>query len=66
LFTGGTEIDQIHCIFKLLGTPNRNLWPAVRELPHWRNNFPNFEVRAIGTTWPCIHHSALTLLNVSS
>jgi hypothetical protein len=64
LFPGGTEVDQIHCIFKLLGTPTKLLWPSVRELPYWRNNFPCFEPRDIGLTWSCIHPSSLQLLKV--
>jgi len=34
---GDSEIDQLHKIFRVLGTPTNNDWPGVQELPYWRN-----------------------------
>lgn len=33
LFNGESEIDQIHKIFKTLGTPNGEIWPEFWKLP---------------------------------
>ncbi|CAM9616672.1 unnamed protein product [Discosporangium mesarthrocarpum] len=33
LFPGHGDIDQIHCIFKVLGTPTEESWPTAKELP---------------------------------
>ena len=33
LFNGRAEIDQLHKIFKLLGTPNDKIWPEFSSLP---------------------------------
>ena len=35
LFSGKSDIDQLACIFKILGTPNEKSWPNVIELPEW-------------------------------
>ena len=33
------EIDELLCIFKILGTPTDESWPGVTELPNWREEF---------------------------
>lgn len=42
-FAGDNEIEQLHHIFHLLGTPSEQVWTGLQDLPYWRNNFP---------TWP--------------
>ena len=37
---GDSEIDQLHRIFQVLGTPTDEVWPGVQSLPFWRNSFP--------------------------
>lgn len=34
LFQGNDEIDQLHKIFKLLGTPDDKIWPGFSNLPN--------------------------------
>ena len=34
LFQGQDEIDQLHQIFKLLGTPDEKIWPGWNQLPN--------------------------------
>lgn len=29
LFTGDSEVDQLYRIFRVLGTPNEEIWPGV-------------------------------------
>ena len=43
LFPGESEIDQLHKIFKILGTPTVDVCPGLLSLPHWRNSFPEWE-----------------------
>jgi len=38
LFPGRSNVDELLCIFKILGTPSEKLWPGVTELPEWANN----------------------------
>jgi len=40
LFDGDSEQDQIRKIFRILGTPNEDVWPGVMQLDgfnkvHW-------------------------------
>lgn len=40
LFPGDSEIDEIFKIFRILGTPNEEVWPGVTSLPDWNKDFP--------------------------
>ncbi|KAJ1414127.1 kinase-like domain-containing protein [Ochromonadaceae sp. CCMP2298] len=48
LFKGYSDIDQIHSIFRLLGTPEPRDWPGLSEMPYWRNTFPQWPLAAPG------------------
>ncbi|WKA09193.1 hypothetical protein VitviT2T_026864 [Vitis vinifera] len=41
LFPGDSELQQLLHIFKLLGTPNEEMWPGVTKLPNW-HEFPQW------------------------
>ena len=43
LLPGDSDIDQIHKIFHLLGTPGEMDCPGITEFPLWRNNYPDWE-----------------------
>ncbi|KAI9032815.1 kinase-like domain-containing protein [Phycomyces nitens] len=43
LFAGDSQIDQLFRIFKVLGTPNEELWPGVSTLPTYKVAFPDWE-----------------------
>jgi cyclin-dependent kinase len=40
LFPGSSEKDQLNRIFKLLGTPTKQIWPSMVELPEYKENLP--------------------------
>merc|ERR1712187_1031918 len=40
LFSGDSEINQLHKIFFLMGTPNDKFWPGVTKLPEFSHFFP--------------------------
>ncbi|PVG04142.1 Pkinase-domain-containing protein [Serendipita vermifera] len=42
LFNGDSEIDQIFKIFRIMGTPNDEIWPGVSELPDYKSTFPQW------------------------
>ncbi|KAJ9100068.1 hypothetical protein QFC19_005748 [Naganishia cerealis] len=42
LFPGDSEIDEIFKIFRLLGTPNEEIWPGVSQLPDYKPTFPQW------------------------
>ncbi|XP_004364894.1 protein serine/threonine kinase [Capsaspora owczarzaki ATCC 30864] len=39
LFPGSSTLDQLMRIFKVLGTPNEEIWPGVSSLPEWKPDF---------------------------
>jgi serine/threonine protein kinase len=43
LFKGEYEIEQLFKIFYVLGTPNRDIWPEVENLPNYSPEFPKFK-----------------------
>jgi cyclin-dependent kinase len=40
LFPGTSEADQLHRIFRSLGTPDETIYPEISQLPEWRPDFP--------------------------
>ncbi|GAA5860474.1 hypothetical protein JCM1840_000268 [Sporobolomyces johnsonii] len=45
LFPGDSEIDEIFRIFRLLGTPDEDVWPGVTSLPDYKPTFPNWHAK---------------------
>jgi serine/threonine protein kinase len=52
LFPGDSEIDQLHQIFSILGTPTEERWPAVTELPGYKETFPKWQRRPLSELIP--------------
>jgi cyclin-dependent kinase 1 len=42
LFQGDSEIDQLFRIFRVMRTPNEDIWPGVSELPDFKASFPKW------------------------
>jgi serine/threonine protein kinase len=42
LFAGDSELDQLYRIFRILGTPNEDVWPGVTKLRDYKSTFPNW------------------------
>ncbi|XP_030373846.1 cyclin-dependent kinase 1-like [Scaptodrosophila lebanonensis] len=67
LFAGDSEIDQLFCIFRILGTPTEDAWPGLSTLPHFKNTFPNWTHRLLDSLIleveaSCFQESGLDLL----
>jgi len=43
LFPGDSEIDTIFKIFRMLGTPNDEVWPGVSTLKDFKSCFPKWQ-----------------------
>tara|TARA_B110000977_G_scaffold26211_2_gene32549 strand:- start:3534 stop:4259 length:726 start_codon:yes stop_codon:yes gene_type:complete len=43
LFPGDSEIDQLFRIFRVLGTPDDEIWPSVTTLPDYKAQFPKWK-----------------------
>ena len=51
LFPGDSEVDELFKIFRVLGTPNEEVWPGVTSLQDWNEAFP---------VWPALQISRFT------
>lgn len=61
-FPGDSEIDELYRIFRLLGTPNEELWPGVSALPDYKANFPRWSPRPLQTIVPKLEPYGVQLL----
>ncbi|KAI5478638.1 hypothetical protein MNV49_004780 [Pseudohyphozyma bogoriensis] len=52
LFPGDSEIDEIFRIFRLLGTPDEEMWPGVTSLPDYKSSFPNWHPKELADNVP--------------
>ena len=43
LFHGDCELDQMHKIFQIMGTPNNKNWDQVESLPNYKQTFPKWK-----------------------
>jgi serine/threonine protein kinase len=49
LFGGDSEIDQLHRIFKVLGTPSEITWPGFHTMPNFSPTFPTMQPQRLQT-----------------
>jgi len=62
LFPGDSEIDQIFKIFRILGTPNEQVWPGVSGLPDYKPTFPQWSRQDIAKILPMLDDAGLDML----
>lgn len=63
LFEGTCDIDQVHLIFKLFGTPSEAVWPGCELCPYWRDNFPQWTaVKTLEEIAPAMPADGIDLL----
>merc|ERR1711884_454262 len=44
LFSGDSEIDQLFKTFRVMGTPNEEMWPGITQLPDYQQKeFPKWK-----------------------
>ncbi|GBG60961.1 hypothetical protein CBR_g18560 [Chara braunii] len=61
LFPGDSELQQLLHIFKLLGTPNEEVWPGVSKLRDW-HEFPQWQPQNIARVVPQLDEKGIDLL----
>ncbi|CAD6264703.1 unnamed protein product [Miscanthus lutarioriparius] len=61
LFPGDSELQQLLHIFKLLGTPNEEVWPGVGKLPNW-HEYPQWKPTKLSTLVPGLDAHGYDLL----
>ncbi|WOL10020.1 hypothetical protein Cni_G18774 [Canna indica] len=65
LFPGDSEIDELFKIFRVLGTPNEEIWPGVTSLPDFKTTFPKWLPKDLSTVVPNLESAGIDLLSVS-
>ncbi|CAI9090116.1 OLC1v1024811C3 [Oldenlandia corymbosa var. corymbosa] len=61
LFMGDSELQQLLHIFRLLGTPNEDVWPGLSKLPNW-HEFPQWSPQPLKSAVPNLDDKGLHLL----
>ncbi|GAB2300486.1 Cell division control protein 2 D [Dionaea muscipula] len=61
LFPGDSELQQLLHIFRLLGTPNEQIWPGVTNLKDW-HEYPQWSSQDISKAVPGLDGDGLDLL----
>ena len=62
IFAGDSEIDELFRIFRVLGTPDEELWPGVTQLPDYKPTFPHWVPKPLGEVITGMDASGLDLL----
>ncbi|XP_006159316.1 cyclin-dependent kinase 18 isoform X2 [Tupaia chinensis] len=63
LFPGSTVKEELHLIFRLLGTPTEDTWPGVLALPEFRAyNFPRYLPQPLISHAPRLDTDGISLL----
>lgn len=64
LFPGSTIEDELHLIFKTLGTPNERIWPGITQNPDFLGyRFPDYLPEHLVNRAPRLDPEGLDLLN---
>ncbi|RZC78015.1 hypothetical protein C5167_002262 [Papaver somniferum] len=62
LFKGDSELQQLLCIFGLLGTPTEEQWPGVTSLKDW-HEYPQWKPRSLVHAVPSLEPEGVDLLS---
>ncbi|CAF96290.1 unnamed protein product [Tetraodon nigroviridis] len=63
LFPGSTVEDELHLIFRLLGTPTEENWPGISSIEEFKSyNFPKYKPQPIINHAPRLDSEGLELL----
>eukprot|EP00475_Leptophrys_vorax_P010887 TRINITY_DN17447_c0_g3_i1.p1 TRINITY_DN17447_c0_g3~~TRINITY_DN17447_c0_g3_i1.p1 ORF type:complete len:362 (+),score=110.70 TRINITY_DN17447_c0_g3_i1:99-1088(+) len=63
LFPGDSEIDQIFRIFRVLGTPDEDVWRGISSLRDYKTDFPRWSSRPLSSIVPTLDPAGLDLLS---
>ncbi|CAB3369212.1 Hypothetical predicted protein [Cloeon dipterum] len=62
LFQGDSEIDQLFRIFRILRTPNEDIWPGVSQLPDYKTTFPQWSQNTLASYVPSMCAKGIDLM----
>ncbi|KAM6509952.1 Cyclin-dependent kinase catalytic subunit, variant 2 [Fusarium falciforme] len=64
IFAGDSEIDEIFKIFRVLGTPDNEIWPDVTSYPDFKPSFPKWRRNYDAPLCPNLDEEGLNLLDL--
>ena len=50
--------------YRILGKPNDENWPDVKNLMHYKESFPNFEAKKYEEILPNLEHTGIELISM--
>lgn len=62
LFAGDSELQQLLHIFRLLGTPNEQMWPGVSTLKNW-HEYPQWKPLSLSSAVPTLEAAGIDLIS---
>ncbi|EYU23137.1 hypothetical protein MIMGU_mgv1a018194mg, partial [Erythranthe guttata] len=63
IFRGESELDQIKCVYRVLGTPNEDIWPGFTSLPGSVANFGQLPCTLTRDEFPMLTRVGFDLLS---
>ncbi|XP_071713510.1 cell division control protein 2 homolog A-like [Rutidosis leptorrhynchoides] len=63
LFKGKSEIDQLFCIYEIMGTPEEDTWPGVTSYTRFDSNVPRCPRKDLASVVPNLDEYGLDLLS---
>uniref|UniRef100_A0A8C4S3F5 cyclin-dependent kinase n=1 Tax=Erpetoichthys calabaricus TaxID=27687 RepID=A0A8C4S3F5_ERPCA len=64
LFPGSTVEDELHLIFRLLGTPTEDSWPGISSMEEFKSyNFPKYKQQPLINHAPRLDSEGIELLS---
>jgi serine/threonine protein kinase len=64
VFPGDSEIDQLFRVFRILGTPNEEMWPGVSQLPDYKETFPHWSPKDLDQVFSKLEPKGRELLGM--
>jgi len=61
-FQGDYDIDQLFKIFKIMGTPDKDVWPELKNMPHYKDTFPKWQPKKLEECIPNLDSNGLSLI----
>lgn len=62
MFPGDSEIDELFRIFRVMGTPNEDVWPGVSSLQDYQEDFPAWQPIQVSHILPGMCDAGIDLI----
>eukprot|EP00792_Barthelona_sp_PAP020_P005245 TRINITY_DN2565_c0_g2_i1.p1 TRINITY_DN2565_c0_g2~~TRINITY_DN2565_c0_g2_i1.p1 ORF type:complete len:296 (+),score=74.31 TRINITY_DN2565_c0_g2_i1:219-1106(+) len=62
LFAGDSQINMLHLIFQILGSPNEDSWPGITSLEYFSYSFPQFIGKGLEFVCPQLEPAGIDLM----